>query len=105
MLDANTVWDMFFYSEDWSNRYESDDENKEKLQALSQKISELKRALGQKIMANRSKVSALQFLINSDSSTEELKKKAWAMYLAFFKEALSAIEETERKRERERESH
>jgi len=100
MLDANAVWDMFFYSdEDWSNRHESDAENKEKLQALKQKMAELQQALGQKIIENRSKVSALQFLVNSDSSTEELKKKAWAMLLALFKEALSATEEKERKRE------
>jgi hypothetical protein len=62
-------------------------------------MAEPQQALGQKIIENRSKVSALQFLVNSDSSTEELKKKAWAMLLALFKEALSATEEKERKRE------
>ena len=100
MVDDNTLFNLFFLSDDdddWSS-YGSDDLNKEKLQAHSQKMAELKQKQ-QKIMADSFKISALQFLVNSDSSTEELKKKAWAMLLALFKEALSATEEKERKRE------
>tara|TARA_B100000482_G_scaffold190876_1_gene174843 strand:+ start:321 stop:728 length:408 start_codon:yes stop_codon:yes gene_type:complete len=99
-VDANALFNLFFLSDDdddWSS-YESDDLNKEKLQAHSQKMAELKQKQ-RKIMADSFKISALQFLVNSDSSTEELKKKAHAMLVALFYEVLSAIEEKERKRD------
>ena len=61
MVDANTLFNLFFLSDDdddWSS-YESDDLNKEKLQAHSQKMAELKQKQ-QKIMADSFKISALQ---------------------------------------------
>ena len=99
-VDANALFNLFFLSDDdddWSS-YESDDLNKEKLRAHSRKMAELKQKQ-RKIMADSFKISALQFLVNSDSSTEELKKKARAMLVALFYEVLSAIEEKERKRD------
>jgi len=99
-VDANALFNLFFLSDDdddWSS-CESDDLNKEKLRAHSRKMAELKQKQ-RKIMADSFKISALQFLVNSDSSTEELKKKAHAMLVALFYEVLSAIEEKERKRD------
>ena len=61
MVDAFTLFNLFFSSDDdddWSSSDESDDENKEKLQALSQKMAELKQAeqkIWLKIMADRKK--------------------------------------------------
>ena len=92
MVDANTLFNLFFSSsddDDWSSSDESDDENKEKLQALSQKMAELKQAeqkIWLKIMADRSKINALQYILNSVSSTEEQKKKALAMLMALIEE-------------------
>ena len=92
MVDAFTLFNLFFSSDDdddWSSSDESDDENKEKLQALSQKMAELKQAeqkIWLKIMADRSKINVLQYLLNSVSSTEEQKKKALAMLMALIEE-------------------
>ena len=61
MVDANTLFNLFFLSDDdddWSS-YGSDDLNKEKLQAHSQKMAELKQKQP-KIMADSFKISALQ---------------------------------------------